>query len=92
MEGCDDFSLMFVLGRPPRPGVAGSGRAAARSGRAGPESPTPGRGPRKIPADGTDSKFVKFHVLTKLTQNQFVCSPGAPEIIPEGGGGGQALK
>ncbi len=70
-----------MLARPPRPWAAGSGRAAARSGRAGPEISTPGRGPRKIPADGTDSKFVKFHCSTKLTQNPFLCSTGAPEII-----------
>ncbi len=69
------------MARPPRPWAAGSGRAAARSGRAGPESPTSGRGPRRIPTDGTDSKFVNFYFLKKLTQHHFLCSPGAPEII-----------
>ena len=53
---CDDFSLVFLCW----PGRPGRG-AAARSGRAGPKIPTPGRGPRKILADGTDSKFVKFY-------------------------------
>ncbi len=72
-------ALCFCVG-PAAP--AGSGRVAARPGRARPEIPTPGRGPRKIPADGTDSQFVKFHFLTTLTQNLYLCSPGAPEIIP----------
>ncbi len=56
------YALCFCVG-PAAPAEGGRerpGRCPIRPGRAGNPHSRPGRGPRNILADGTDSKFVKF--------------------------------